>query len=470
MQDTVISPLSDRDLPLLQEIAYAEDSAEMFARVRHGRWPVFLDSGRPADVQGRYDIISADPYASLTAREGLTLWRRGQTSWSVTEDPLDTLRRVMGKLEPYSGPIDLPFIGGAIGYFSYDLARRFEHIPATAPRRDDMPEMAVGLYDWALVVDHVECRSWLVGQGRDEATQTNWHSLVARFNRPYSEPEHHEFSLLDNVIADLDPEAYAGCFRRIQEYIQEGDCYQVNLARCFSASVQGDAWRLYQDLRRANPAPYGAFIKHGDVHALSMSPERFLSLRNGMVETRPIKGTRPRSKNASKDEAYRDELRTSSKDRAENLMIVDLLRNDLGRSCIPGSIRVPELFRVESFARVHHLVSTVQGRLKPDEDAMSLLRNCFPGGSITGAPKIRAMEIIEELEAGRRGLYCGAIGYIGFDGAMDTNIAIRTAQIVGNTLRFCVGGGIVADSSCAAELQETQDKAAAVLERLQTYV
>ncbi len=440
----------------------------MFARLRHCQWPVFLDSGRPYDAQGRYDIISADPYATLITRGEQTTWRRGNTSWTVVEDPLDTLRRVMGEREPNSS--GLPFRGGAIGYWSYDLARRFERLPSISPQRDGIPEMALGFYDWSLVVDHMERRSWLVGQGRDEATLENWPALLARFSGAYPEPLGHGFRLLGSPRVDLDYDAYAHAFQRIRQYIHEGDCYQVNLARCFSASVQGDAWTLYQDLRRANPSPYGAFIEQGDVRVLSMSPERFLNLQDGLVETRPIKGTRPRSRSFIIDEKRRADLRGSAKDKAENLMIVDLLRNDLGRSCVPGSIRVPELFRVESFARVHHLVSTVQGRLKPGEDAIGLLRNCFPGDSITGAPKIRAMEIIEELEEARRGVYCGAIGYIGFDGAMDTNIAIRTVQMEGNHLRFWAGGGIVADSACDAEFQETMDKATVVLERLKDYV
>jgi para-aminobenzoate synthetase component 1 len=239
----------------------------------------------------------------------------------------------------------------------------------------------------------------------------------------------------------MDRDAYASAFRRIQRYIRDGDCYQVNLAQRFQAIVAGDPWQIYRALRRVNPAPFGAYLSCADFQVLSASPERFLSVREGTVNTEPIKGTRPRSADPDRDRALADELRASPKDRAENLMIVDLLRNDLGRNCRPGSIAVPHLFDVRSFATVHHMVSTVTGTLDAGRDAIDLLAGCFPGGSVTGAPKLRAMEIIEELEPHRRGVYCGAIGYIGFDGAMDTSIAIRTLVHDRGRLSFSAGGG-----------------------------
>jgi para-aminobenzoate synthetase component 1 len=250
----------------------------------------------------------------------------------------------------------------------------------------------------------------------------------------------------------------------VKKYIHDGDCYQVNLARCFSADCAGDPWLAYRRLRRLNPAPFAAYLHTPAARILSASPERFLHVRNGRVETRPIKGTRPRSLDPRRDQELAAELRASPKDRAENVMIVDLLRNDLGKNCVTGSVRVPQLCKLESFARVHHLVSAITGKLRGD--ALELLRGCFPGGSITGAPKLRAMHIIEELEACRRGVYCGAIGYIGFDGSMDSNIAIRTLIQAGNTIRFYAGGGIVADSELAAEAREILDKAAPLLELL----
>jgi para-aminobenzoate synthetase component 1 len=256
---------------------------------------------------------------------------------------------------------------------------------------------------------------------------------------------------------------YAQAFHRIQHYIREGDCYQVNLAQRFEISVAGDPWDIYLDMRRHNPAPYSGFMRLPQGAVLSSSPERFLQVSNGQVETKPIKGTIRRSKFAYEDKALAAQLLESDKDRAENLMIVDLLRNDIGKNCRIGSVAVPRLFALESFATVHHLVSTVTGTLAEGRHALDLLRGCFPGGSITGAPKLRAMEIIEELEPHRRGLYCGALGYVGFDGNMDTNIAIRTAVTLGDRYLYWAGGGIVADSTLESEYDESFAKAQAVL-------
>ncbi|MDZ7810944.1 MAG: aminodeoxychorismate synthase component I [Arhodomonas sp.] len=268
---------------------------------------------------------------------------------------------------------------------------------------------------------------------------------------------------LGTVDVDLDERAYAAAFRRVMDYLHAGDCYQINLARRFSAALEGDPIGLWLALRAASPGGYGACLDFPGMAVLSVLPERFLWQRAGEVSTRPIKGTRPRGHDAAADEAIAEELAAAPKDRAENLMIVDLLRNDLGRVCATGSVRVPRLFAVERFATVQHLVSEVSGRLAPGRDAVDLLTACLPGGSITGAPKRRAMEIIDELEPSARGVYCGAIGYLGDDGAMDTSIAIRTAVARGGRVEYRAGGGIVADSQESAELAETLDKAAAFL-------
>jgi para-aminobenzoate synthetase component 1 len=312
------------------------------------------------------------------------------------------------------------------------------------------------------VVDHRAGRSWLVGQGRNPATSAGWNALVARFRAPPTPPEREPFQVHGAISSNMDEVFYTAAFKRIKQYIRAGDCYQVNLAQRFVVDVRGDTWLAYRRLRRLNSAPFGAYLNTPCARILSASPERFLEVRAGRVQTRPIKGTRARSPDPARDRAAAAELVASAKDRAENLMIVDLLRNDIGKNCAPGSVAVPSLFSLESFATVHHLVSTVTGRLAPGRDAVHLLRGCFPGGSITGAPKLRAMEIIEELEPHRRGVYCGAIGYLGFDGAMDTNIAIRTAVAAQGSMRFWAGGGIVADSELQAEYQETFDKAAAM--------
>jgi para-aminobenzoate synthetase component 1 len=362
---------------------------------------------------------------------------------------------------------DVPFVGGAIGYLGYDLAHCLERLPSIAVDDIGMPEMAVGIYDWAVVVDHQLQQSWLVGQGRDPATEQRWDELVELFSDLPEDKARHPFRLNGEIESNLTKQQYAAAFSRIKEYIHNGDCYQVNLAQRFSATATGDPWLAYRALRQINPAPFGSYLNLPDGQILGCSPERFLKVTGDEVETKPIKGTRPRSSDPTTDRQLAEELANSAKDRSENLMIVDLLRNDLGRSCEPGSIHVPEMFAVESFATVHHLVSTIKGRLAADKDAVALLQGCFPGGSITGTPKVRAMEIIEELEPNRRGIYCGSIGYLGFDGSMDSSITIRTMLHRKGEIYFSVGGGIVADSVMADEYQETLDKAAATFKMLQ---
>jgi len=255
-----------------------------------------------------------------------------------------------------------------------------------------------------------------------------------------------------------------GRFQAIKDYIRAGDCYQVNLAQKFTVEIECDPWRIYRQLHDLNPAPVSAYLDFGDLQVISISPERFLRLGGGHVETRPIKGTRPRRDDPAADAREMENLRASVKDRAENLMIVDLLRNDLGKTCVPGPIRVSRLFDIESFANVHHLVSTIEGDLAPGMDALHLMRGCFPGGSITGAPKLRAMEIIEELEPDRRGVYCGAIGYLSRHGDVDLSIAIRTALHRPGRIVFFGGGGIVADSEAEFEYQETLDKVSSMMQ------
>jgi para-aminobenzoate synthetase component 1 len=450
--------------PMLTEVPYHNDSAALFDAIADWPWAVFLDSGRPFVEQGRYDIISADPMLAVTTRGALTEVHQDSRVTVSSEDPFVILRRCLG--EPGTRVNELPFSGGALGYFSYDLGRRLERLPEQTEDAEKIPDMAVGVYDWALVVDHHERRSYLVSQGRDSRTATRWPDLLAQFRCVRPERQHQAFRVTGAPQSNMGFEEYAAAFQRIKYYIAEGDCYQVNLAQRFDSCVEGSLWQAYRTLREFNPAPYAAYMNTPYCQLLSCSPERFLQVDDGVVETRPIKGTRPRSPLPAEDLRLAQELKHSEKDRAENVMIVDLLRNDLGKVCVPGSIRVSELFAIESFATVHHMVSTVTGELAAGSDSLDLMRACFPGGSITGAPKLRAMEIIEELEPHRRGVYCGSIGYVGFDGAMDSSIAIRTLVHSNGSLRFWAGGGIVADSELEAEYQETFDKVAVILKLL----
>lgn len=446
----------------LTPLPYHRDSAELFGAIADEPWSVFLDSGRPLSSSGRLDILSCRPFVTLVTRAGMTEVReRGRSSLSP-EDPFELLRK---HLDVGGLDTELPFAGGAIGYFGYDLARRIEHLPNCARDGESIPEMAIGIYDWAVIVDHEQHACWLAGTGRDPDTKFIWDELIALFVNPPRSGMRRPFQV-GAISCNFTPLSYRQAFSRIQHYISDGDCYQVNLAQRFSAPVTGDHWLGYQALRRLNPAPYSAYLNFPGARILSSSPERFLEVKQGRVETKPIKGTRPRAAVPESDSALARELGNSLKDRAENLMIVDLLRNDLGKVCTPGTVAVPKLFDVESFATVHHLVSTVTGHLDEGVDAVAMLRAAFPGGSITGAPKLRAMEIIEELEPNRRGVYCGAIGWLGFNGDMDTNIAIRTIVSSDNSLRFWAGGGIVADSRADEEFQECLDKASAMLRLL----
>jgi len=444
----------------LNRLRYWPDSRPYYAALRDLPWPVWLDSGFPESGGGRYDILAADPYLMMTSRDGVTtLMGQGREPRALYGDPLVLLRSSLG--ERAATVADLPFAGGAIGFLGYDLARTLGMLPQRSGLAG-WPELAVGFYDWVVVVDHARRRSWFVRQGRDLRGQHGWQSALRRLLAVVSSapPQPARGTLRDNGMGS---DSYAAAFERIKDYIREGDCYQVNLAQRFRAQTSHDAWALYQRIRLGNPAPYGALLEYPFGEVLSSSPEQFLSVQEGRVQTRPIKGTRPRGHNAESDRALRSQLLSSEKDRAENLMIVDLLRNDLGKVCEPGSIAVPGLFEIESFATVHHLVSTVTGRLRPEKDAIDLLAGCFPGGSITGAPKLRAMQIIDELEPVRREVYCGSVIRLGFDGNLDSSIAIRTLLKQGTEVYYWAGGGIVADSECAAEYQESLDKAAAFL-------
>lgn len=424
-------------------------------------WCVFLDSGHGSPYAGRYDVLAAEPYLTVTASHVGTEVRSRQRMELRDGDPLEIIEGFLGA--PAAPVPGLPFAGGAIGYFSYDLGRRFERIEALAADDLDMPDLAVGFYDWAVVVDHHAKQSWLVGQGKDPKTFAQWDRLLALVEPALAKPRP-PFHVLSSVRSNLDRDAYARAFHSVKRNIRLGNCYQVNLTQRFSARASGDAWEAYLLLREFNPAPYAAYLDFPGGRILSSSPERFLRVDcGGLVETKPIKGTRPRSIEPEADRVLAERLRSSEKDRAENVMIVDLLRNDLGKSCVPGSIRATRLFDIESYASVHHLVSTVTGQLAPDRSRLDLLRGCFPGGSITGAPKRSAMQLIERIEPHRRGVYCGSVGYIGFDGGMDLNIAIRTLVAREGSIHGWAGGGIVADSELEAEYQESLDKAAALL-------
>lgn len=450
--------------PNLKSLPYTPTTLlELFAPLAQHPWAMLLHSGFAEHSHNRFDILVAAPKVTLTTRGQITELCHGSEVRQSKEDPFQLLQQQLEQQNQHpAANTDLPFQGGALGLFGYDLGRRVEKLPQMAQADITLPDMAVGIYDWALIADHHKKTLTLLSYGD---TEQRWQWLCSQ----QSEPQQ-DFTLTSRWQANMTRQQYGEKFQRIQQYLRSGDCYQINLAQRFSADYQGDEWQVFQQLNASNRAPFSAFLRLPDNAVLSVSPERFLWLENQQIQTRPIKGTLPRLADAEQDAQQAQRLANSAKDRAENLMIVDLLRNDIGRVAQPGSVKVPELFVVEPFPAVHHLVSTITALLPERTPATELLRACFPGGSITGAPKVRAMEIIEELEPQRRNAYCGSIGYISACGTMDTNITIRTLFTESGRIYCSAGGGIVADSQEQAEYQETFDKVGRILPQLGEFI
>lgn len=432
----------------IEELPYFPDSFPLFSVLRDLSNPVWLDSGAPYTSVGRYDIISAEPTLEIK-RENLN----NSISYDYNLKYFNELKQAIGEYTPTPESAEnLPFSGGAIGYLGYDIARDLETLPNQAIEDISTPWASFGLYRWAIINDHQLKKTLLVAHPlADKTLITDIHKRLKNEHKVKRPP----FSLTTKIQSNLDFAAYQNAFEQVQQYIHSGDCYQINLTQRFSARYKGDPLSAYKILRETAAAPFSAFMQLGDSTIMSLSPERFIQLDGKQVQTNPIKGTIKRSDDPAQDAALGQQLLNSSKDRAENLMIVDLLRNDLGKTCQPGSIKVDKLFELQSFNTVHHLVSTISGKLRHDVDALDLLASCFPGGSITGAPKVRAMEIIDSLEPHRRSIYCGAMGYISSNGNMDTNITIRTLLCEDDKVHCWSGGGIVADSDCEAEYQES---------------
>lgn len=418
-----------------------EDAAECYEAVAHEPYTLFFDSNRPSHPLSRWSFICWHPTETITAKNGVI------THNGIEIGASDVFSFLQERLDDnkFSYPeTDIPFTGGIAGYFGYDLGRQLEVIPSLTTDDINIPDMMVGIYTNVLAFDHQNNKAWKIGD--------------AEFPKSNQIPTHKYTDILDWTPLKT-KEDYCGDIQKAINYIYAGEIYQVNLSRRFEAPLPQnfDTYAHYKNLRIINPAPYAAFMNFGDVQLASSSPEQFLSVDGENVETRPIKGTLPSSQSA-------EILLNSAKDRAENTMIVDLLRNDLSKVCDYHSVKVPALCQPETFEGLHHLVSTVRGTLAKNKRPLDVLRACFPGGSITGAPKIRAMEIIEELEPTRRGAYCGAMGFVGFNGRMDTNIAIRTLIYANNKAYLQTGSGIVSDSVPEKELQESLDKAAKIFE------
>ena len=438
--------------------------SDIFQHFAHQPWAMLLDSADGQHQDSRFDIMVAQPVATIVSKNHINqVWQQDTASYTTSGNPLALLEQLQSEvLGAYSADNphhpEFPFLAGALGYFAYDLGRYFEVLPEQHTEQYVSPDMAVGLYSWSVIKDRHTGQfflSWL----------DNYPVLSAQYFEHLSHQAGNsaKFSLTSPWQANLSESEYQQKLQKIDAYLRAGDCYQINFAQRFSAHYQGDEWQAFLTLKAANKAPFSAFIRLPDNVIISISPERFLALKHGNVQTKPIKGTRPRSSDPLSDEQAKDSLFNSPKDRAENLMIVDLLRNDLSKHCEPHSVQVPNLFAIESFAAVHHLVSTVTAKLAPHSNAYSLFQGAFPGGSITGAPKIRAMQIIDELEPHKRNIYCGSIGYFGIRQDMDSSICIRTLLCENNQIYCWAGGGIVLDSVASEEYQESLDKVAKIL-------
>ncbi|NOU49633.1 aminodeoxychorismate synthase component I [Pseudoalteromonas sp. JBTF-M23] len=425
----------------------------VFEHFAHLPNAILLDSCNAAHVNSRFDIIAIEPTHLLTAQNGQIFLDGIEQASSC----FNIMKAHLASLSTTKAPYELPFNGGWLGYFSYDLGRYIEKLPEQAHRDIELPDMHIGLYLDALIYDNVHAQWYYVSQPNAQR--------ITRYLTHLSEDAipHTPFVLTTDWSSNMTQDQYTEKFEQIQKYLKSGDCYQINLAQRFSAHYQGSPWHAYKKLRSQNKAPFSAFMSVHQSAILSVSPERFLLVDNDKVETKPIKGTLPRMIDPDDDKRQAERLANSPKDRAENVMIVDLLRNDLGKVAKPGSVQVPSLFAIESFPAVHHLVSTVTSELAQDQCAVDQLQAAFPGGSITGAPKIRAMEIIEELEPHRRSAYCGSIGYVSACGRMDTSITIRTLVCNKETIHCWAGGGIVADSKVDLEYQETYHKVNKIL-------
>jgi para-aminobenzoate synthetase component 1 len=437
---------------LIEDLPYNSDSSYYFEKIKHLEWPVFLDScyqkDKPQSKYARFDIVAANPFIKIRAKNGVTSVSDRDGHYQHKQPSLEVLADLMDQYPKPSS--SLPFIGGAIGYCSYELNLQ-------TAKKNTIDTMMMGIYDWAVIVDHFEKKTYIVSMLLDSKTEAFIHELVAIFDEDKTNLAQ-DFKIKNSVSDNLSFIEYKKKFDKVMNYIYAGDCYQINLSKKFEVNTEGDSWSFYKKFRDINKSPFMAYLLYENFEILSGSPERFIKSQDGIVTTRPIKGTRARGGNKELDKKNANELLNSIKDQSENLMIVDLLRNDLSMNCEVGSIKVDELFSIESYPNVHHLVSTISGILRKDSNNIKLFSDSFPGGSITGAPKIRATEIIDELEEHSRGLYCGSVCYFSFNGSMDSNVAIRSMVHHNQKLCFYSGGGLTTGSNVDDEYQEIEDK------------
>lgn len=467
-------------VPVVRElVADLLTPVSAFLRIaEHSDYAFLLESVEGGEHVGRYSFLGKDPFVLLRARDGKTIVEKAGVTTEKPEEFVDVLRRLMAD---YSSPFvpELPrFTGGAVGYFSYDTAAWFE--PVTL-QNDGQPDPALRdeagfmIFDTVLAFDHVQHRILIIANARITSdddlealyqfASTKIDFLERELRRDLSYPQPRPGAGIE-VKSNVPRERFLEMVRTAKEYIAAGDIYQVVLSQRFEADITADPFTVYRALRHVNPSPYMYFLRMGKVSIVGSSPEMLVRVEGGMAQTHPIAGTRPRGKSDEEDTRLAEELKRNEKERSEHVMLVDLGRNDLGRVSQFGTVRVPQFMGLEKYSHVMHLVSIVEGRLADDQDRLDALVACFPAGTVSGAPKVRAMEIIAELEPSRRGPYCGALAYLSLTGAMDTSIVIRTYIVTGGRAHFSAGGGIVADSDPEQEYRETWDKARALVAAL----
>lgn len=441
----------------IKELNFSVSSHKYFEIIKDNDWSVYLNSNNQKYPDQRFDILTSNPIQKIVLNNDQTYSDSNDKANKI--DIFSHLKKIMKKYKTNVNN-EIPFCGGAIGFMSYDYGNQLHDIEVKENTDFDYPLMAFGIYDWCIIYDYHKKKSFILYHQKNDLIDQ---LLSLDFNNSQSNYSQN-FKCTSSCESNMTFDLYQSKISKILDYIKNGDCYQVNLSQRFSLGFDGDEYSIYQTLNESFASPYSAYINYPFGKILSFSPERFLSIKNNIVETKPIKGTRPRSNDPKIDEANINELQLSEKDKAENLMIVDLLRNDLGMNCKNGTIKVEKLFEIETFANVHHLVSTISGEIDKESTIYDLIKDAFPGGSITGAPKLRSMEIIDELEPNNRSIYCGSIGYISFDETTDLNISIRSMLAVNNKLYFWGGGGIVNDSDIRGEYNESIAKVKPLLD------
>jgi para-aminobenzoate synthetase component 1 len=443
---------------LIQEFHTMLDGFDIYSLFKEDLNTILLDSARDAETLGRYSFIGLNCFLTFKSKNGMCF--KGEEAYSG-----DTFEELNKIIEEYAikNDTNLPFVAGGIGYFSYDLCRQMEELPTIAKEDIDIPDCYYNFYDNIIILDNLKNSVYISALGKLKSQQQSIYEISRRIQEGTKIAYEKVGGITNKFTSDFDKKSYMNTISKVRAYIKSGDIYITNMTQRFTCNTGKDSYKIYRDLRHINPAPFAAYMNFENVNIICSSPERFLCIKDRRVETRPIKGTMPRGLNEVEDMKNKNILINSEKDKSELLMVVDLERNDLSKVCKPGSVKVTELFKLEEYSTVFHLVSTIVGELKDAISPLDCIKACFPGGSITGTPKIRSMEIIEELEPVGRNLYTGALGYLGFEGNVDLNIIIRTILIKDNKAYFGVGGGITWDSKEELEYDETIDKARALM-------